>query len=302
MKERMEYLINIIPGDFIGYHFEPDHKKREKLKAFTIVKKGDLLRNKGDILLCPVGPDFVISNPLYIHLMLKEGKELKKWLSKAMSTDVHYRSENAIFLPLRKLKYRGVIFVAVDFHASDRETINRQNMAEAFRLAQQVNCCRLTVPANPFYSKNPGLDPVLASATQYADVLLALDNPITFNLELIVRDMGFLGSMEFTHHWKSISEREPYTAKLHDSPLTARRKPRMNPYSPQMQGRLRHILTRHSPRARQLQSALKTLQELGKSYDTGLGRGHIGCKEELALLLQELPWNKDIIERRLDGL
>lgn len=61
------------------------------------------------------------------------------------------KDKNAVFLPCRKLKYRGIIFVAVYFHSRDSREINRGRIAEAFGLAQKYNCTKLSGPENFLY-------------------------------------------------------------------------------------------------------------------------------------------------------
>ena len=45
------------------------------------IRFGNLLRDSGDILLCPLGEDFKPSNPLAHWVVTREGKWLRKKLS-----------------------------------------------------------------------------------------------------------------------------------------------------------------------------------------------------------------------------
>lgn len=214
-----------------------------------------------------------------------------------MNNDVEYRSENCLFLPLRKLNYRAVLFVAVDFHTDDREEINLRNMVEAFQLAGRYNCCRLTLPANPLYERLTEKYHDFSTLVQLAHIVFTQGEKIDFNLDLVLQQKGILSEMDFVHHWKSISEREPYSLKLQKTALSNCRASRMNQFSGQVKKRIYTILTRHNPDTKLVISTLdKMIKKLGDSYETGIGRGHIGYRKELNLLLRELPWNKKCIE------
>lgn len=120
------------------------------------IKFGNILKCSGDILLCPLSEDFKPSNPLSRRIIEKEGKWLKQTIEK-LYTSEHPQwigSEHVAFLPCRKLKYRGLLFVSVDFYSENRENINTARIAEALEVAAKYNCQRLTCPENVLYTES----------------------------------------------------------------------------------------------------------------------------------------------------
>ena len=132
------------------------------------VKYGDLLKGSGDILLCPVSEHFKPSNPFSRKVLEIEGKQLKRALegidtlphferkklqSETGYTDsgLYFGSGHAAFMPCRKLKYRGLLFVALDFYSDNRTEINAQRIAEALIVASTYKCKKLSCPGNLLY-------------------------------------------------------------------------------------------------------------------------------------------------------
>ena len=68
-----------------------------------------------EVLLQEGIEDFRPSNPLAHWVVAREGKWLKRKLA-TLKNGGYIGTEYAAFLPCRKLKYRGIIFVSVDFY------------------------------------------------------------------------------------------------------------------------------------------------------------------------------------------
>lgn len=113
----------------------------------SIIKTGNILKQAGDLLLCPTTIDWVPSSDLLNNILKIEGNYLKKKLE-----NIHQEgwigSENVIFLPCKKLKYRGLLLVKIEFAKKDSYSNNLINLAEAFQIASLCNCKKLTIPAN----------------------------------------------------------------------------------------------------------------------------------------------------------
>ena len=120
------------------------------------VKMGNLLKNSGDILLCPISECFRPSNPLSREIIRKEGKWLKDKIEDLYTSETAkwIGSEHVAFLPCRKLKYRGILFVCVDFYSENRAEINAARIAEALVVARRYGCAKLTCPQNILYRRD----------------------------------------------------------------------------------------------------------------------------------------------------
>ncbi len=120
------------------------------------VKMGNLLKNSGDILLCPISEGFSPSNPLSREIIRNEGKWLKDKIEALYTSETAkwIGSEHVAFLPCRKLKYRGILFVCVDFYSENRTEINAARIAEALAVARRYGCAKLTCPQNILYRRD----------------------------------------------------------------------------------------------------------------------------------------------------
>ena len=120
------------------------------------VKICNLLKNSGDILLCPISEGFRPSNPLSREIIRKEGKWLKDKIEDLYTSETAkwIGSEHVAFLPCRKLKYRGILFVCVDFYSENRAEINAARIAEALAVARRYGCAKLTCPQNILYRRD----------------------------------------------------------------------------------------------------------------------------------------------------
>lgn len=119
-------------------------------KFYCSLRFGNLLNEKGDILLCPLGEDFKPANPLAHWVVEREGEYLKNAL-KNLEESEYDKTEFSVFIPCKKLKYRGIIFVCVDFHSENRAETNVKRIADGFLLAKKHECKKLSCPIGFLY-------------------------------------------------------------------------------------------------------------------------------------------------------
>lgn len=119
-------------------------------KFYCSLRFGNLLNEKGDILLCPLGEDFKPANPLAHWVVEREGEFLKNALQNLEESE-YDKTEFSVFIPCQKLKYRGIIFVCVDFHSENRTDINAKRIADSFLLAKKHECKKLSCPIGFLY-------------------------------------------------------------------------------------------------------------------------------------------------------
>ena len=119
-------------------------------KFYCSLRFGNLLKDKGDLLLCPLGNDFKPANPLAHWVVEREGKYQKTALENLEETE-YDKTEFSVFIPCKKLHYRGIIFVCVDFHSENRSDINAKRIADGFLLAKKHECKKLSCPIGFLY-------------------------------------------------------------------------------------------------------------------------------------------------------
>ena len=119
-------------------------------KFYCTLRFGNLLKDKGDILLCPLGEGFKPANPLAHWVVEREGEFLRKALQNLEESE-YDKTEFSVFIPCKKLKYRGIIFVCVDFHSEDKTDINAERIADGFLLAKKHECKKLSCPIGFLY-------------------------------------------------------------------------------------------------------------------------------------------------------
>ena len=125
-------------------------------KFYCTLRFGNLLKDKGDILLCPLGEGFKPANPLAHWVVEREGEYLKDAL-KNLEESEYDKTEFSVFIPCQKLKYRGIILVCVDFHSENRTDINAKRIADSFLLAKKHECKKLSCPIGFLYEvSHPG--------------------------------------------------------------------------------------------------------------------------------------------------
>lgn len=265
---------------------------------------GDLLKDSGDILLCPVSQNFLTSNPLAQHLVEKEGRYLKNVLMN-LAQSKWIGTKHVAFLPCKKLKYRGILFVAVDFYSENRVKINIERIAEALEVAQQFNCKRLSCPENFLYDDYyyitlpfDQLEKVLNKV--HFDILdFTIDIVIRKNLKKIFEVCGMIAYYNFEN---ALVERLPMTAEI----------------LPWYKNKMKQIRTAYSLSSRTKKKIHKLLisdsvsekqayrlfERLYKDLDTydesGPGRCNIGFEFFLLKFCKEMPWNLYKIRKLLE--
>ena len=185
------------------------------------IRFGNLLKDTGDILLCPIGEDFKPSNPLAHRVVEKEGIWLKRKLP-TLKYDGYIGTEHAAFLPCHKLKYRGIIFVSVDFYSKDRDEINKKRIAEALILAQKYHCAKLSCPELFLYRDyeyTPAYDFLIGELNETVRTLNETDE-INFMIEFVIkRSINNYKRLKWSfytydNYTKALFERFPITAEI----------------------------------------------------------------------------------------
>lgn len=139
------------------WSLNPEHYFSPELDDTDIllqIRFGNLIKNEGDILLCPISEHFKPSNSLSRNIIKEEGAWLEKEINSLYSSDnaKWIGSEHVAFYPCRKLKYRGILFVCVDFYSENHVEINSERIAEAFEIASKYDCRILACPENILYN------------------------------------------------------------------------------------------------------------------------------------------------------
>lgn len=149
---------------------------------------GNLLKTQGDILLCPLGDGFKPANPLAHWVIEKEGTYLKKALRNLKETE-YDKTEFAAYIPCKKLKYKGIIFVCVDFYSEKRTLINAKRIAEGFLLAKNQECSKLSCPVGYLYDKShpETCKEIFSELDQVIRILDGEAKNIDYIIELVIK-------------------------------------------------------------------------------------------------------------------
>lgn len=289
--QQSSFQTGIIPES--GYKFESGYPYNN----YVLFKFADLLKNTGDLLLCPVSDDFKLSNPLSRKINKSEKKKIQKELDHYHDIIPEAKTDHCIFLPIRHLKYRGVILVQMDFYSKERKVTNISRIAEAFSLAQRFNCCKFSLPKNILYDDQYYELEVLVEIElqNMAACMQAHDTMIDFTIEIIVDK--FIPQKFRLYHRKIRNhlEKYTYTRKLYpflreqgDCWFLAEE----YMYSRSVRKKILKILTDRNTPDKDILWMIKYLKaRLDHEYDTGVGRGNLGFENEILELLRELPWN-----------
>jgi len=264
------------------------------------IKFGDILKSSGDILLCPLSEDFKPSNPLSRKIIEKEGKWLKRTIE-ALYTLEHPHwigSEHVAFLPCRNLKYRGILFVSVDFYSENREEINAARIAEALEVAARYNCQRLTCSENLLYNpdKKYSFDYIYY---QWDEIILALKHKVKINFvieTLVQRNLRgfhfFQSSMTLYDFSNSLVEFLPNCAQI--LPHYRKQLKSVNTvyyFSDKTAKQIRRLLTTEI-KQRQANRLFNKLHFLMGNYgETSVTSCNEGFIFYLLGLCHEMPWN-----------
>lgn len=280
------------------------------------VKYGDLLKGSGDILLCPVSEHFKPSNPFSRKVLEIEGKQLKRALegidtlphferkklqSETGYTDsgLYFGSGHAAFMPCRKLKYRGLLFVALDFYSDNRTEINAQRIAEALIVASTYKCKKLSCPGNLLYEPDRyqfGYDGLYIQLETIIEKLPA-NIQIDFIIEYVIKKDLFAYSdlsstMSRYDYSTALIEYLPDCAQI--LPWYKRRLRSVRTVYNFTDGTaklIKKILTPETLNKKQLFNGFKKLRKIMGDYEeTGVGHCNEGFAFFLLRLCKEMPW------------
>ena len=265
------------------------------------IQFGDILKSSGDILLCPVSENFKPSNSLSRKIIKKEGKLLKKEIDSLRSSDSPkwIGSEHVAFLPCRKLKYRGILFVSVDFYSENREDINAVRIAEALEIAHKYKCMKLTCPQNLLYSPKDNKFSFDYIYYQWNDIILALKDKVKIDFvieNLVQKNLSsfrkFQSSMALYNFSNSLIEYLPDCAQI--LPHYRRKLKSIRTVynvSDRTARQLRKLLTNPIKDSKTLRLFKKLQQIMGVYDETGVGRCNEGFEFFVFRLCKEMPWN-----------
>lgn len=273
------------------------------------IRYGNLLKDSGDILLCPLSEGFKPSNPLSRKIIKKEGKWLDKKIKNLYSSDnaKWIGSEHIAFLPCRKLKYRGILFVCVDFYSENKEKINADRIAEALEVAAKYNCKKLSCPQNLLYNsgKKYGYDYI---HSQFDSIINVLGSKV--KIEYIIETVIQKTLSSFSAYNSTIIEYDFSNSLIDYLPDCALILPHYRKslrtvstvysFSAHMQKQIRALLTRPINEKVAFRLFKKLYKEMGTYYETGVGRGNEGFNFFLLGLCKEMPWNFFAIKKLLE--
>ncbi len=265
------------------------------------IRYGNLLTNKGDILLCPVSKDFRPSNPLAQHI-INIDKNLKPVLMNIKETG-WIGSEHVAFLPTRKLKYRGILFISVDFYSDNRIEINAKRIAEAFKVAKKYNCRKLACPANFLYDplnradSYPNIFDLFNQLAKVVNYLKKDEDKIDFMIDIIIKNtlanhVNYDSGEQFCELSKANLELLPECSEILPWYRKKIRKIwRANALNKHDAHNVWAILTNQNVSIKKVIRVEKRLSKiLGFYEETDLGQ------DFLLRMLKEMPWNYDLIK------
>ena len=273
-----------------------------KLEGYGVcgIRYGNLLTNKGDILLCPVSKDFRPSNPLAQHI-INIDKNLKPVLMNIKETG-WIGSEHVAFLPTRKLKYRGILFISVDFYSDNRIEINAKRIAEAFKVAKKYNCRKLACPANFLYDplnradSYPNIFDLFNQLAKVVNYLKKDEDKIDFMIDIIIKNtlanhVNYDFGEQFCELSKANLELLPECSEILPWYRKKIRKIwRANALNKHDAHNVWAILTNQNVSIKKVIRVEKRLSKiLGFYEETDLGQ------DFLLRMLKEMPWNYDLI-------
>ena len=264
------------------------------------IRYGNLLKDSGDILLCPLSEGFKPSNPLSRSIIKKEGKWLDKKIRNLYSSDnaKWLGSKHVAFLPCRKLKYRGILFVCVDFYSENREKINTGRIAEALEVAAKYNCKKLSCPQNILYypGEKYSYDYI---HFQFESIILALDAKIKidFVIETVISKTlksfpEYASTSIYYDFSNSQVEYLPRSAQILPYYRISLKSVRTAySFSTHTQKQIRALLTKPINEKKTFRLFKKLYKIMGCYRESGVGRYNDGFGFFLLGLCNEMPWN-----------
>ncbi len=264
------------------------------------IRYGNLLKDSGDILLCPLSEGFKPSNSLSRSIIKREGKWLDKEIKNLYSSDntKWIGSEHVAFLPCRKLKYRGILFVCVDFYSENRTEINAGRIAEALEIAEKYKCKKLSCPQNILYAPEEAYryDYI---RFQFESIIRSLGSKIKidFVIETVIQKTLhsyplYASTMILYDFSNSLVEYLPRCAQIlqhYRKPLRSVRT--VYSISTHTQKQIKALLTKPINEKSAVRLFKKLYKIMGGYYETGVGRGNDGFGFFLLSLCEEMPWN-----------
>lgn len=211
-------------------------------------------------------------------------------------------SEHVTFLPCRKLKYRGILFVSVDFYSENRVDINTERIAEAFIVAKKYNCRKLSCPENFLYENfesEPCIEQLFSQVAKVVSQLQKEDQKIDFMIDIIIRNT-FFNYLRFRSDKKYYDFSKTFLELL----------PKCSEILPWYRKRIKHnyranaLNNKDAKNVRKILTAqnisIKKVLKVEKRLHKALG-DYEGCPEFqqfLLWMLEEMPWNYDLITER----
>ncbi len=266
---------------------------------------GNLLKDSGDILLCPLSEGFKPSNPLSRRIIKKEGKWLDKEIKNLYSSDTAkwIGSEHVAFLPCRKLKYRGILFVCVDFYSENRTEINASRIAETLEIAEKYNCKKLSCPQNVLYSAEETytynyirsqFESIIRTLGSKIKIDFVIETVIQKNLHSYPMYVSTKVPYDFTN---SLVEYLPMCAQILEHYRKTLRSLRMvYSISAHTQKQIKALLTNSTNEKKAFKLFKKLYKLMGGYYDIADWRCETFRSDEgfgffLLSLCKEMPWN-----------
>lgn len=266
------------------------------------IRFGNLLKDSGDILLCPVSEDFRPSNPLAQRILKKENK-LKKKLENFNYED-RIGSKHTLFLPCKKLRYRGIIFVSLDFYSDNRTEENAQRLAEAFLLARKYNCTKLSCSKNILYEPDGIFSNIHSEEDLFNQIQKIIEKyhaekiKLNFMVDIVLKrnyenyiHMDKICTYDYTHVFAekipASSEILPWYRKKLCAVIRATAINRFTAH------KVRIMLCDENIKEKKIKRTLKRLyRKLGDWYETSCEHVSIGYESFLInKLIKEMPWN-----------
>ncbi len=294
-----------------------DLKTSKMLKEYdkdflSKIQFGDILKSSGDILLCPVSENFKPSNSLSRKIIKKEGKLLKKEIESLCSSDSPkwIGSEHVAFLPCRKLKYRGILFVSIDFYSDNREDINAARIAEALEVADKYNCIKLTCPQNLLYSPEDNNFSFDYIECQWVDIILALKDKI--KIDFVIENLVQKNLLSFLKFQNSTPRKNIRYSLIEYLPDCAQILPHYRKklkyirtvynFSARTARQLRKLLTNPIKDSKALHLFKKLQKIMGVYHENGSRLCNEGFEFFVFRLCKEMPWNFQKLKELFENL
>ena len=277
------------------------------------IRFGNLMKDYGDILLCPVSRDFRPSNPL-AHRILKKEKQLKKKLENFKYED-RIGTKHTLFLPCKRLHYRGIIFVSLDFYSTNRAENNAMRLAEAFLLARKYNCTKLSCSKNILYESDEEFSNSNYEENMFKQIRTIIEHynaekmNINFIVDIVLQrnfenylHLAKICTYDYSHVFAekipACSEILPwYRRKLH-SVIRATSIDIFTAY------KVRRMLCDENISEREIKIILKRIyRKFGDWYESSCEHVSIGYESFiLNKLIKELPWNFKKIKSAIEDI